>query len=49
MDSGGVTYTSNEGYVESVIAGNGSVQMHTTINEATAPTKYRYIMHLETG
>ncbi|AHU90582.1 hypothetical protein CQ11_08130 [Trueperella pyogenes] len=49
MDSGGVTYTSNEGYAESVIVGNGSVQMLTTIKEATAPTKYRYTMHLGTG
>ncbi|WP_166985288.1 hypothetical protein [Canibacter zhoujuaniae] len=49
LDKGGVTYLSEDGFSESVIIGDGGVQMLTTINNASAPTEYEYEIDLEKG
>ena len=49
LNNGGVTYLSDDGFSESVIVGDGGVQMLTTINASSAPTKYEYELNLENG
>ncbi|MGV9183996.1 hypothetical protein [Arcanobacterium canis] len=49
MDDGGVTYVSDDGFAETVIVGDGAVQMLTTIADANAPTEYRYDIAVQNG
>ncbi|WP_216396045.1 hypothetical protein, partial [Arcanobacterium phocae] len=49
MDDGGVTYLNDEGFAETVIVGEDSVQMLTTILDASAPTEYRYRIEMQAG